>query len=559
MNATLPVSLLAEEHRHLSAADRIVAGTALFIILNGILTCIGWWDHIPILVQLGSDDAPTQFMSALSFVLLGVGELGMVTRHRRLVFTTAGIVIFLATVEWAQYAFHTNTRLDTLLATPFVGLGAPHPESLPGNTVACLLLICGAQVLMSKPHSEAGPSTTAAVVMKTLAGGIAFVALLGYLTDVKGAYGWTDSAGMSLRSLAGFLLLVAARIAALWQRDIVAKPALPNWFLPFLTVAAVTISVGLIWVSTSVASALVHDVDHVAGARGLSAAIIVSVSALIVLGAMSVLVARHKATMALQQAADLSVKRTEVERALRANNKRLARSNRDLEDFAYVASHDLRAPLSGIDSAAKWLTQDLHEGLSDESKKLLGLMRNRINRMEKLLDDLLAYSRAGRVDTAINQTNVSDMFENIVAILSPPAHIRVRVEGLLPVIVTASAQLEQVLRNLINNAIKHHDKGSGEVVLSAKRVGDLIEFKVRDDGPGILPQFHERIFVLFQTLKRRDEVEGSGMGLALVKKLVEQQNCSISVHSQGNGTGTEFSFQWPTSPVTSHAQEMTNA
>jgi signal transduction histidine kinase len=559
VNATLQVSLLAEEHRHLSAADRIVAGTALFIILNGILTCIGWWDHIPILVQLRSDDAPTQFISALSVVLLGVGELGMVTRHRRLVFTTAGIVIFLATVEWAQYALHINTGLDTLFATPFVGLGAPHPGRMPGNTVACLLLICGAQVLMSKPHSEAGASTTAAVVMKTLAGGIAFVALLGYLADVKGAYGWTDSAGMSLRSLAGFLLLVAARIAALWQRDIIAKPALPHWFLPFLTIAAVTISAGLIWVSTSVASALVHDVDHVAGAGGLSAAIIVSVSALIVLGTMSVLVARHKATMALRQAADLSVQRTEVERELRANNKRLARSNRDLEDFAYVASHDLRAPLSGIDSAAKWLTQDLQEGLSDGSKKLLGLMRNRINRMEKLLDDLLAYSRAGRTDTAINQTNVSDMFENIVAILNPPAHIRVRVEGLLPVIVTASAQLEQVLRNLINNAIKHHDKASGEVVLSAKRVGDLIEFTVRDDGPGILPQFHDRIFVLFQTLKRRDEVEGSGMGLALVKKLVEQQNCSISVHSQGNGTGTEFSFQWPTTAVTSDAQEMTNA
>jgi light-regulated signal transduction histidine kinase (bacteriophytochrome) len=113
-----------------------------------------------------------------------------------------------------------------------------------------------------------------------------------------------------------------------------------------------------------------------------------------------------------------------VEQELRNNYQQLARSNRDLEDFAYVASHDLRAPLSGIDSAAKWLAEDLHDNLSDGSRKLLGLMRNRIDRMEKLLDDLLAHSRAGRTDTAVAETNVADMFANIVQILGPPAHIR---------------------------------------------------------------------------------------------------------------------------------------
>jgi signal transduction histidine kinase len=96
------------------------------------------------------------------------------------------------------------------------------------------------------------------------------------------------------------------------------------------------------------------------------------------------------------------------------------------------------------------------------------------------------------------------------------------------------------------------------VVLSGKRVGDLVEFVVRDDGPGIPPQFHEKIFQLFQTLKRRDEVEGSGMGLALVKKLVEQQNSCIRVHSRGDGTGSEFRFRWPTLP-SNHDAETINA
>ena len=145
-----------------------------------------------------------------------------------------------------------------------------------------------------------------------------------------------------------------------------------------------------------------------------------------------------------------------------------------------------------------------------------------------MLDDLLTYSRVGRTDTAASETKLADIFGSIVEILNPPAHIQVRVAGELPVIVTASAPLEQVLRQLNGNGIKHHDKQRGEVVLSAKLVGDFVEFIVDDDGPGILPQFHEKIFQLFQTLKRRDEVEGTGMGLAIVKKLVERQNCRVT-------------------------------
>jgi PAS domain S-box-containing protein len=247
-----------------------------------------------------------------------------------------------------------------------------------------------------------------------------------------------------------------------------------------------------------------------------------------------------------------------LELSLRENNQQLERSNRDLEDFAYIASHDLKTPLSGIKSAALWLEEDLRD-LPDESRKLLGIMRGRINRMERLLDDLLAFSRVGRTEMAVSEIHLADIFASIVEVLNPPAHIQVRVEGDVSVIVMASAQLEQVLRNLVNNAVKHHDKQTGEVVLSGKRVGEFMEFVVRDDGPGILPQFHDRIFQLFQTLKRRDEVEGSGMGLALVKKLVEQQGSCITVHSQGDGTGAEFRFRWPVSPVACDARELVNA
>ena len=660
MNGT---SLFGREVRRFSTADWIVAGTALFIICNGVSVCIGWWMRIPILVQL-FPDAPTHFNTALIFILLGVGELGLVLRRRGVVIAIAIAVTALASAELAEYALRMNLGIDTLFTIPFVGLDAPYPGRMSGNTIACFLLVCGAQVLMSKPERDAG--ITAAVVLKTLAAGIAFLALLGYLVGLKSAYGWTDSVGMSIRSCAGFLLIVLARIAALWQRDIVNKPSLPNWFLPFLTLSVVSIAIGLIWIFASPAARpFMLDPFYRAVAHRRSIAMELSVGTLIFLGTISVLVARHKAVIArvseqslrvaqarlkstlevssigtwtwdlasdrligdeftarmfsiaaasaaegLPAAAYLKVVHEEdrqsvadaLERAillcgsydieyrvrqdyrvyrwlqargrvesdgaghaahfhgaviditdrklselsLREKNQQLERSNRDLEDFAYIASHDLRTPLNGISSTALCLEEDLHDILSDESRKLLGLMRSRINRMETLLDDLLTYSRVGRTDTAVSETKLADIFDRIIEVLRPPAHIKVRVESELPLLVTASAQLEQVLRNLIDNAVKHHDKQNGEVVLSGKREGDFVQFVVRDDGPGILPQFHGKIFELFQTLKRRDDVKGSGLGLAIVKRLVERQNCRITVHSEGDGTGTQFRFQWPT-------------
>jgi signal transduction histidine kinase len=666
--------LLIEASRRFSTADWIVAGTALFIICNGASICVGWWARIPILVQL-PPDAPTHFNTALVFVLLGVGELGLVFRRRRVVMAMAVCVTWIASAELAEYSLHLNMGIDTIFAVPFVGLDSPHPGRMSGNTIACFLLVCAAQVLMSKPDREAGPATTAAVILKSLAGGIAFIAMLGYLAGLPSAYGWTDSVGMSMRSCAGFLLIFIARIAAMWQRDIMDKPSLPEWFLPFLTIAVGTISIGLYWMFASpLVRPFMLDPLYAAFAHRLSVATAVCVGTLIFLGTISVLVARHKAVIARVSEQKLSsvleqmsegvmlidakgeafyenpasvrihgfephgmgimrykdlpigwqgwdeqgrplnldewplsrvtrgerVQNQEVrarrcetnleffgnyngspiyddngnialsfitiqditdrklsELSLYDKNQQLERSNRDLEDFAYIASHDLKTPLSGIRSTALWLEQDLQD-LSDESRKLLGLMRSRINRMEKLLDDLLTFSRVGRTDVA-REAPLTVIFASIIEVLNPPAHIQVRFEGELLVVVPAAAELETVLRNLIDNAIKHHDKPNGEVVLSATRVGDFVEFIVRDDGPGILPQFHEKVFQLFQTLKRRDEVESTGMGLTIVKKLVERQNCRILVHSQGNGSGTEFRFQWPTSSTTTYDKEPTNA
>ena len=298
---------MAHGVRRFSTADWIVAGTALFIICNAVSVCIGWWVRIPILVQL-FPDAPSHFNTALGLVLLGFGELGLVFRRRSLVIAMVGTVICLASLELAEYAFRVNLGIDTLFAVPFVGVNAPHPGRMSGNTIACFLLVSAAQFLMAKPDRDAGATTTAAVILKTLAGGIAFLALLGYVVGLKSAYGWTDSVGMSMRSCVGFMLFFISRIAALWQRDIVNKPSLPNWFLPFLATAVVTISIGLIWIFTSSAvRPFMLDPRYQEVAHRRSIAMILSVGTLIILGTISVLVARHKAVLARASEKKLSL------------------------------------------------------------------------------------------------------------------------------------------------------------------------------------------------------------------------------------------------------------
>ncbi|GGQ35196.1 PAS domain-containing sensor histidine kinase [Shewanella litoralis] len=222
----------------------------------------------------------------------------------------------------------------------------------------------------------------------------------------------------------------------------------------------------------------------------------------------------------------------------------LSRSNAELHNFAYVASHDLKSPLRGIDQLASWLEEDLKGKLTDEDAEHLRLMRGRINRMEKLLDDLLAYSRAGKKGDVIHKVNIKEVVENVFDLCNTQNSFSLVFNSTVESITTAIVPLEQVLRNLINNAIKHHDSGQGTVWVSVVANERFYTFLVSDDGPGIPEQYSEKVFTMFTTLKPRDEVEGSGMGLAIVKKIVIAMGGDIRLEVI-QGKGASFSFTWP--------------
>ncbi len=260
----------------------------------------------------------------------------------------------------------------------------------------------------------------------------------------------------------------------------------------------------------------------------------------------------HRATSGevigvLSLAMDIT-ERCAIRKDLEAKSTELARSNLELEQFAYVASHDLKAPLRSIDILADWLQEDLNDYSGGEVQQNLGLLKQRTARLYRLLDDLLAYSRAGRKPGAIVDVDSRLLVEDLFVLLVPPAAMQLTADTSLPLVTAHQAPLEQVLRNLINNAIKHHPTQQGCIRVYAQDKGDEILFAVEDDGAGIAPEFAEKVFQMFQTLKPRDEIEGSGMGLAIVKRIVEWQGGRVWFHGGPAGCGTVFKFTWKRLP-----------
>jgi light-regulated signal transduction histidine kinase (bacteriophytochrome) len=225
-------------------------------------------------------------------------------------------------------------------------------------------------------------------------------------------------------------------------------------------------------------------------------------------------------------------------------NAELRRSNKELEKFAYVVSHDLKAPLRGISSLAGWIAEDYAEILDDEGRENLGLMVSRVQRMNDLIDGILRYSRAGRQMGRPESVDSGQLARDVIELLAPPDNVATRIEGTLPEVTYDRTQLEQVLQNLIGNGFKHMDKPVGEIVVSCQDNGHFWEFHVRDNGPGIPEEHFDRIFELFQTLKPRDELEATGVGLAVAKRIVERHGGSIHVERAAGG-GSHFKFTVP--------------
>ncbi|MBD1929162.1 PAS domain-containing protein [Trichocoleus sp. FACHB-90] len=228
--------------------------------------------------------------------------------------------------------------------------------------------------------------------------------------------------------------------------------------------------------------------------------------------------------------------------ALTQLTEALERSNRELDQFAYIASHDLKAPLRAIANLSEWIEEDVADQLSDESRQHMNLLRGRVHRMEALIDGILQYSRAGRVPTTIETVNVSTLLDEVIELLDPPAEVSIILQSDMPTLKTQRVPLQQIFMNLINNAIKYSQRPDVRIDVGF-RMGKSYEFSVTDNGQGIAPEYHQRIWGIFQRLESRDKVEGTGIGLSVVKKIVESRGGRVWVESEP-GAGATFRFTW---------------
>ncbi len=250
---------------------------------------------------------------------------------------------------------------------------------------------------------------------------------------------------------------------------------------------------------------------------------------------------RQKAAVQLQSRAD---ELTKLNLELTSANRILADRNQELDQFAYIASHDLKAPLRAIANLSEWLEADLDGQLPEENQTQLQLLRARVHRMYALLDGVLEYARIGRTQISLESVSVEVMLSEIIDILAPPVGFIINLIPPLPTFTTSRILLRQVLINLMDNAIKYHPSpAQGWLTVSVQELTDYYEFSVSDNGEGIDPQFHQKVFTIFQTLQARDERESTGVGLAIVKKIVETEGGKITLNSTV-GNGSTFLFTW---------------
>jgi signal transduction histidine kinase len=224
--------------------------------------------------------------------------------------------------------------------------------------------------------------------------------------------------------------------------------------------------------------------------------------------------------------------------------KELESVNQELKDFAYIASHDLKAPLRAIKTLADWISTDYADKIDQDGQEQLKLLRQRVDRMHNLIDGILQYSRVGRVRERLVEVELNKLLPEIIDILAPPANIKITVETELPTVKCEETRITQVFQNLLSNAVKYMDKPEGLIKVGCSEEGEFWKFSVADNGPGIEKKHWERIFKIFQTLVPRDEFESTGIGLTVVKKIVEIYDGKIWLDSEV-GKGTTFFFTFP--------------
>jgi len=221
----------------------------------------------------------------------------------------------------------------------------------------------------------------------------------------------------------------------------------------------------------------------------------------------------------------------------------LEKKNKELDQFAYIISHDLKAPLRAINNLSEWIVEDMPE-MPEAVNANFGLLRGRILRMENLINGVLDYSRIGRTKIEKETTDLTKMLIQIFDSIVPTEGFEIYIADNIPEIKIARILFQQIFSNLISNAVKYNDKPIGKIECLYESLPDFHQFTIKDNGPGIEEVYHKRVFKVFQTIEARDKKESTGIGLSIVQKIIEEAGGTIRIESEEN-KGASFIFTIP--------------
>ena len=235
---------------------------------------------------------------------------------------------------------------------------------------------------------------------------------------------------------------------------------------------------------------------------------------------------------------------TTLELRVEERTAELNRVNEELNNFAYVVSHDLKAPLRAINQLSGWVSEDYAASFDEDGKEQMALICSRAKRMHEMIDGILQYSRIGRVKENVDEVDLVEIINDVIHLIAPPANMEVKILSAFPVIKGERLRIQQVFQNLVDNAIKYNDKAFGVIELSCIEQDEYWKIQIKDNGPGIAKKYQEKIFQLFQTLKPKDQAESTGIGLSLIEKTVTHWGGKIWIESE-EGNGSAFIFTIP--------------
>lgn len=230
-----------------------------------------------------------------------------------------------------------------------------------------------------------------------------------------------------------------------------------------------------------------------------------------------------------------------LEKLVAERTQDLKEANEQLKDFAYIVSHDLKAPLRGIHQVSSWIKHDYYDKIDDEGKEQFDLLGSRVKRMENLIDGILKYSRASSKNQKIEDIDLAEVIPEFIESIAPPDHIQVTIESELPVVRADKTRVVQLFQNIVSNAIKYNDKPEGHVRIGCSDEDTHWQFYIADNGPGIDDKYKDKVFQIFQTLGVEESRESTGVGLSVVKKIVELYGGRIWLESELT-KGTTFFF-----------------